>query len=483
MRAGIAAGHPATAEVGLRMLARGGSAADAGVAALLATCVTESILTGIGGGGFVTYFDASTATVTCLDFFCAVPGLDGDTRPEPMLPVEITFGEVPIDYLIGGASVAVPGVPAGAGEIHRRWGRLPWVDVVSPALMLAVSGVLLPAAQARSLVAVAPALLPGEGAGIYAPGGTLLRGGDLLHHPGLDSTLAMLAAHGPETFYTGEIAARTIAAVRDHGGCVGPADLAAYRVADVPVSRATFAGHTVHARTDLSATVRTLASLPANLAGMPRGERAVTLARAMSQPTLDRLGDTTNISAVDADGNACVITVTLGLGSGVWVPGLGLHLNSMLGEGELMSPNPVPGQRVGSNMCPLVVTDERSRLALAAGSAGATRIRSALIGTLIGIFVDGLETAAAICAPRLHVLAADSPGTPAVAHAEHGYPPEELDALASAGFAVNEWGERNHYFGGVSAVGQAGAGGDPRRGGVGLVIPKSGWIISAPNPS
>ncbi|GFJ89875.1 hypothetical protein Prum_035170 [Phytohabitans rumicis] len=76
--AGVAANHPATAEVGLRILAAGGSAADAAVAAVLATSTSESILTGIGGGGFATYYDASTQTVTCLDFFCSVPGLDGD---------------------------------------------------------------------------------------------------------------------------------------------------------------------------------------------------------------------------------------------------------------------------------------------------------------------------------------------------------------------------------------------------------------------
>src|SRR5262245_26221927 len=167
--AGIAAGHPATTEVGLRVLAAGGSAADAAVAAVLTCCVSESVLTGIGGGGFATYFEASTGTVTCLDFFCAVPGLDGDITPGPMLPIEVSVGGVPMQYEIGEASVGVPGVPAGCGEVHRRWGRLPWHRVVAPAISLARSGVVLPAPQARTLISVAPALLPGLGASIYAP--------------------------------------------------------------------------------------------------------------------------------------------------------------------------------------------------------------------------------------------------------------------------------------------------------------------------
>src|SRR5258708_35288122 len=87
--AGIAAGHPATTEVGLRVLDAGGSAADAAVAAMLASCVAESVLTGLGGGGFATYYDAATRTTTCLDFFCAVPGLDGDAVARAMTPIPV----------------------------------------------------------------------------------------------------------------------------------------------------------------------------------------------------------------------------------------------------------------------------------------------------------------------------------------------------------------------------------------------------------
>src|SRR5689334_11848947 len=227
--AGVAASHPATARAGLQVLRDGGTAADAAVAAVLACCVAETILTGIGGGGFATYFEAATGTVTCLDFFCAVPGLDGDATPGPMMPIEVVFGGVPMEYEIGGASVGIPGVPAGVGEVHRRWGELPWHRVVAPAVSLARSGVVLPAAQARTLISVAPAMVPGAGAGIYSPGGKLLEGGDLLFHPGLDVALAALADEGPDVFYTGWIGERMVETVRASGGAIGPADLAGYR--------------------------------------------------------------------------------------------------------------------------------------------------------------------------------------------------------------------------------------------------------------
>ncbi|GAA4687612.1 gamma-glutamyltransferase [Phytohabitans rumicis] len=460
--AGVAANHPATAEVGLRILAAGGSAADAAVAAVLATSTSESILTGIGGGGFATYYDASTQTVTCLDFFCSVPGLDGDIPPGPMVPIEVTFGGVPQTYSIGGASVGVPGVPAGCGEVHRRWGRLPWQRVVEPAVTLARSGVVLPAAHARTLVSVAPALLPGEGAEIYAPGGHLLLGGELLHHPGLDKALDGLAEEGPAVFYTGRYGQLLVDTVRAVGGVIGPADLAAYRVLELDVGHALLGGYHVYARHDLNGTIDTLAALPPDLGEMTRPARAVAVANALRTYGRQRLGDTTNISVVDREGDACVITTTLGIGAGVWLPGLGINLNSMLGEGELITPDLVAGRRMQSMMCPLVVVDDDGDLVAAAGSAGASRIRTALVDTLLGVLVDDLDMPSAIARPRFHVV--DN-----TVHAELGYPADELDALRDAGYEINQWPDMNHYFGGVSAVGRAGAAGDPRRGGVGAI--------------
>jgi gamma-glutamyltranspeptidase/glutathione hydrolase len=461
--AGVAAGHPATAEVGLRILAAGGSAADAAVAATLACCVAESVLTGLGGGGFATYYDAATRRVTCLDFFCCAPGLDGDRVAGPMRPIQVDLGGVPMSYSIGEASVAVPGVPAGAAAVHDRWGRLPWHTVVAPAIGLARCGVVLPAAQALTLTSVFPALIPGAGEEIYRPGGRLLGGGDLLYHPGLDEALTILAEQGPCAFYTGGIAELTVEVVRAGGGALGPADLAGYRVRELDVGRAPLRGYQVLARHDLNNLVATLAALPTGLTDLARPDRTRELANQLRDCGRPKLGDTTNISVVDADGNACVVTLSLGIGSGVWLPGLGLHLNSMLGEGELFTGPLVPGQRLSSMMCPLVVLDGDGRLVLAAGSAGASRIRTALMHLLVNALVDEVPVPDAIARPRFHVI-------DEVAHVEPGYPEEEVGALAGAGYRINRFGELSHFFGAVSAVGRAGAAGDPRRGGVGLLL-------------
>ncbi|GAA4921877.1 gamma-glutamyltransferase [Actinoplanes utahensis] len=458
--AGVAASHPATARTGLRVLQSGGTAADAAVAAVLACCVSETVYTGLGGGGFATFFEAATQEVTCLDFFVAVPGLDDDRKPSPMVAVDVFFGGLPQIYSIGGASVAVPGVPAGLGEVHRRWGKLPWPDVVAPAAGLARTGVLLPDAHARTLESCAPALAYGDGAALYQPGGRLLQGDELLFLPGLATAMDALAVDGPEIFYTGEYGKLLVETVRAAGGTIGPADLASYRVESVGVAHATFAGHQVHARHDLNRTIDTIAALPSDLS---RPSRAPAVATALINRGQQRLGDTTNVSVVDAEGNACVITTTLGLGAGVWLPGLGVNLNSMLGEGELLTDELAPGRRMSSYMCPLVVTAPDGGLAVAAGSAGASRIRTALVDTLLGVLVDGLSVPEAIARPRFHVVGD-------TVHAEAGCPPGELAELAAAGWQIVEWPDIDHYFGGVTAVGRAGAAGDPRRGGVGLLL-------------
>jgi len=464
VRAGVAAGHPATAQVGIDMLDAGGTAADAAVAAVLASCVAESLLTGIAGGGFATYYDAASQTVTCLDFFVTVPGLDPAVAAMPMTAVEVNFGAVPMQYAVGGASVAVPGVPAGCGEVHARWGRLPWRSVVTPAVRLARRGVPLPEAQARTLTSLAPVMLQGDGAAVYAPDGRLLRGGDLLYHPGMDEAMALLAERGPQVFYTGEIGSVMVEAVRKAGGALSHTDLAAYQVLEISATSADLDGYRVHGRPDLNRTIATIEALPP-LSGLTRDKRSVRIADALrdtgpQRPGPQRRGETTNICVVDPAGNACVVTTTLGVGAGVWLPGLGVHLNSMLGEGELLSAESGPGQRMSSMMCPLVVT-EGDTLALAAGAAGASRIRTALLHTLVGVLLDDLDPETAIARPRFHVLNG-------VVHAEPGVPDSELSALETAGYPIQRWDTMNHYFGGASAVGRAGAGGDPRRGGVGL---------------
>ena len=187
-----------------------------------------------------------------------------------------------------------------------------------------------------------------------------------------------------------------------------------------------------------------------------------------------RLGSTTHVSVMDADGAVATVTCSNGSSSGIVVPGTGMHLNNMMGEEDL---NPggfhghPPGARVPSMMAPTVVLrDGRPEIAL--GSAGSNRIRSAIVQTIAAVVDGGMAAQEAVDSPRVHV---EGP----LVDAEPGVDDAALEALAARDWQVKRWHERNLYFGGVQAVvrdsdGRISAGGDPRRGGVAVAWSTSG---------
>jgi gamma-glutamyltranspeptidase/glutathione hydrolase len=446
----VAAGHPATAAAGVEILEEGGSAVDAAVAACLASCVAETVMTGLLGGGFAIVLDAASGRVANLDFFVSVPSGSGGAMEELAVP----FGEELVHYAIGAASCAVPGVPAGLDELWRRHGRLPWARLVEPALRLAREGVALPPAHAACLQMLKSVMTMREGARIYAPGGRLLEPGETLVQPGLVAALELLAEEGAGAVYSGSIAAALLALIEERGGVVTRSDLQDYRAAWSEPVEARLAGHRFLTRGGLSGLPETLARLP-RLAPLRPYERVTALVDALDGGGPD--GHTTNLVAVDAEGGACVLTTSLGLGSGDWLPGLDLHLNSMLGESDLIQAELVPGARMGSMMAPSLALDEDG-LALAIGAAGGTRLRTALVGVAAGILDEGLEPQAAVDRARVHPAGA-------LVNAEAGADEAALAELEARGRPVRRWTGRHHYFGGVSAVGRHGAAADPRRSG------------------
>ena len=461
MRAAVAARHPATVEAGFELLAEGGSAADAAVAACLASCVAETVMTGLLGGGHAIYYDTKAGLARNLDCFVAVPGLDAVAGERArLLELEVPFGTELVHYAVGIASCGVPGLPAGLGALHRAHGRLPWTRLVDPALRLAREGVEFPAQHAACLAMLAPVMTMNEGARIYSPGGELLGAGARLEQPGLVRVLELLADEGPASVYDGSLAQALLALMEERGGLVTASDLARYEARWTRPAEVGYAGTRVFTRAGLAPLGPVLSAVP-RLQGLSASERAVALARALDAP--DHTGDTTNLAVVDADGDVCVLTTSLGLGSGDFLSGLDLHLNSMLGETDLIRGPLEPGDRVGSMMSPAVALDAGG-LALAVGAAGGTRLRSALVQVLAGILDEGLSVAEAVGRPRLHPVAG-------LVHLEPGFADEAVAALEGAGFEVRAWPERHHYFGGVSAVTQAGAAGDPRRGGAGATLP------------
>jgi gamma-glutamyltranspeptidase/glutathione hydrolase len=459
MRAAVAAGHPATAQAGVEILRAGGNAADAAVGACLASCVAETVMTGLLGGGHAIYYDAAGGTVRNLDCFVAVPGLGAEPRETELLRLEVPFGVEIVHYAVGPASCGVPGVPAGLDTLWREHGRIGWAQVCAPALRLAHEGVAMPPAHVACLQMLEPVMTMDEGARIYAPHGRLLEPGDRLEQPGLVRALELVADEGARSVYRGTIADSLLALCDERRGLVTRDDLDTYEARWMEPVEVAYAGTRFLTRGGLSGVAPALERL-SQLRGLSETERVLALIDALEDAPAPGASHTTNLVTVDGDGNACVLTTSLGLGSGDWLPGLDLHLNSMLGEVDLLRGPLEPGARMESMMAPSVAL-AGDECVLAIGSAGGTRLRTALVGVAAGTLDEDLDPQVAVDRPRAHK------GGNTI-NAEPGVDEDALAELELRGNVVRRWPSAHHYFGGVSLVARSGAAADPRRSGAAL---------------
>jgi gamma-glutamyltranspeptidase/glutathione hydrolase len=479
----VAAGHPVSAEAGAAVLRAGGNAVDAAVAACLASWAAEPLLTGPGAGGYLLVAGAGQEP-TLLDFFVAAPS-HGERAP--LVPVEVSFGDARQVFHVGGASVGAYGTPAGLQHAVRHWGTLPLADLTAPAAALARAGVPLNAAQAYVFEILEPILLSTpQAAAQFAPAGRALAVGEAFRSPELAETLDRFGAEGAAPFHTGDVAAAAVDAVALGGGTLTAADLADYAPVTREPAGVVYRGRRVLTNPPPSAggalLALALARLDARAARVPSADDlvdAMLLAQDARTEAFDaglaeagfidrllsaQLGSTTHVSVLDADGRACAVTCTNGEGSGLVVPGTGIHLNNVMGEEDL-SPlgffSAPPGRRMPSMMAPTVVLGDDG-VELVVGSAGSNRIRSAILQTIVGVVDRGLDAGAAVGAPRLHV-------EQGVVYAEPGIDPGPI--ASARGFAPAPFRARNLFFGGVQAVrrdaatGALSGAGDPRRGG------------------
>lgn len=481
----VAAGHPVTAEAGAAVLRAGGNAVDAAIAASLASWAAEPLLTGPGAGGYMLVAGGGVEPAL-LDFFVAAPS--HGPRAE-LVPVDVSFGDANQFFHVGAASVGVYGCPAGLQAAADRWGSMPLAELTAPAAALARDGVPLNAIQAYIVEILSGILtLTPEVRSRFAPHGRLLEQGERFRCADLAETIERFGAEGAEPFYRGEIAAAAVEHVGRAGGTLSAGDLASYEAVFREPVRVDYRRHAVFTNPPPSAGGALIAvaldRLGARAGGAPPSAdelldvmgHAQTLRTAefdaqLGEPGfLERflaanLGSTTHISVLDAGGMACSLTCTNGEGSGLVVPGAGIHLNNIMGEEDL-SPQGFfaapAGRRMPSMMAPTVVLDEAGAVQIAIGSAGSNRIRSAILQAIVGVVDHGLDAQQAIDAPRLH-LEGD------VVYAEPGSLPAGWQP--AGGRSLSAFRGRNLFFGGVQAVchdpvsGTVSAGGDPRRGG------------------
>ena len=469
---GVSAGHPDAVDAGMTILEQGGTAADAAVAAAVASSVVEPFTSGLGGGGAVLVYEQGEQP-RAYDY--------RDVVPEGGIPASNT---------------GVPGFVAGMERLSEEHGTLAFGELLAPGIELAegatVSGLL-----AERLASDAGALPTGELGHLY-PGGAALSAGETMVQQELADTLRILATEGAEAFYEGELGQQLAAQVAG----LDDASLGAYQVqsstpasgpfgdlevvgaapalpgtslvqqlqlaetlglADLDPSSADF----VHA---LAASWRIafaqqqwelgdpdVVDVPVERLTDPDRNRAVAEANGLdlsSVPSIDPgapLGgtdpNTTHITAVDADGTMVSMTNTITnfWGSRNYAHGFFLndHLRRFdLGQGGVNEP--APGRRPVTWSLPAIVADDQGRPVLGLGSPGGPRIPNVLAAAIARWGLHDQPLDEVVAAPRFHVSGS-------TIEVESGYAGLRDDLLARGWGDVTEPPGRL-YFGSIQAL-------------------------------
>lgn len=224
----VVSAHPLASQVGVSMLAKGGNAVDAAVATTFALSVVEPFSAGIGGGGFLLMHSEKTGEIKALDFRERAPlkatknmYLDSQGKVRPNASIN------------GYLAVATPGTIAGMYEVQHRYGKLPWKEVIQPAIALAEKGYVIsdysvfptiPAFSLRKQTILRNRAMKD----IFFHDGDYYQPGERLIQHDLAETLKAIAVD-PKSFYTGKIAHTIAADMVKNGGLITLADLKAYK--------------------------------------------------------------------------------------------------------------------------------------------------------------------------------------------------------------------------------------------------------------
>ncbi|WP_211145756.1 gamma-glutamyltransferase family protein, partial [Mycobacterium interjectum] len=230
----VCTSQPLAAQAGLRMLAAGGSAVDAAIAAAITLTVVEPVSNGIGSDAFAIVWDGRR-----------LHGLNASGRsPTAWTPEYFGGNAVPA---LGWNSVTVPGAVSAWAELHAKFGKLTFEKLFEPAVSYGRNGFLVSPTVAEQWAAQVPLFKDQPGfAEAFLPGGRAPKPGELFRFPDHAATLERIAATNGEAFYRGDVAAKLEAHALANGGAVRADDLAAHRADWVGTIAAAYRGYTVH---------------------------------------------------------------------------------------------------------------------------------------------------------------------------------------------------------------------------------------------
>ena len=508
-RHAAATAHPLATRAAAGVLRAGGTAVDAAIAANAVLAVTQPDACGPGGDLFALVYTRGSGAIQA--YLAAGPAGSRADRQK----LRERFDRIPPRSAM---AVTVPGAVRGWELMHLRHGRMAWRDLFEPASEIADRGYPITRKVAESL-ALAETFADEALLAAFLPSGPP-KPGSLLQHPQLAATLRAIGKHGADWYYEGPFAKALAETLAASGGFVTVQDMSAFRAEEAIPLKATYRGRTVWVTPPPSQGVALLLELrilegfqPAadsyedprwlhlsveakrrafllrdrllsDPAATPRdwqallADETIQTARADIDETMSRLpsgailpGDTTFLCTVDAEGNACALVQSLymGVGSGVMVPGYGVHLQNRGCYFSLEDDHPnslAPGKRTAHTLMAALVT-ERDELVAALGTMGGDGQPQTLLQVLSRIYDFGEEIDEAVSAPRWLDGGLGPPGLQLEADLA-----QVAAELQARGHAVQVGARRMHAMGHAQAIvrrpdGLWRATADPRGDGIG----------------
>lgn len=496
----VVTNHPLASAAGAEMLAAGGNAVDAAIAALFTLTVVEPMMVGIFGGG-LSHIRLHDGTHVVLDGLSAAPRAATPDMYRPVSDRMPAYMEtVNRENTIGAKAVATPGTLRGWCDANRRFGRLSLADVMEPAIRHARRGFAVTPYLA-ACIAEAAADLAGdpEIARLYLPGGTPLAAGHRLVTGDYADTLASIAAEGPDALYGGALGRHISDHMARAGGLIGLDDLMAVRTIDRPPIHGSYRGFDIYGPPPPSAGGVHVAQMlnileHYDMAGLGFGSvesmhllgealkiafadrAAATADPAFVQVPVEQLmskayagerrgridtrrtaswapgvvssesANTTHVTVADAEGNIVASTQTINglFGARFIIPGTGIVPNNYM---ALFDPHPghalsiAPGKRVTTSMAPTIVFRD-GQPAFALGLPGGLRIFGSVMQALVNLIDHGMSLQEAVEAPRLWTQGE-------ALEVEEAVPAAQRDGLAARGWNVLPVA---HVGGGMTAI-------------------------------
>ncbi len=517
----VASENATATTIAMDVLVKGGSAVDAAIAGALAIGVVHPVSSGIGGGGFAVVWDAKKKEIVVLDF--------RETAPIGLVAEDLL--KRPPAEEKRGVMTGTPGEIAGLTEMHSRWGKMAFADLVRGPAEAAEKGFPVSAHMSRALKWSEKWVTSTPRYGLFAKAGAIVPAGEIVQNSALAATLRKIGAEGKKAFYEGTISADILATARAGGSRLSQRDLQGYQVVERKPLRVQWEGYEIatmpppsagglmmmetlnmHSKADLVAhgfgtgayahllaeTFRGAISDRIRRVGDPafikldveslasqtrmkarRAKISMTSTTPAEKIPVDESG-TTHIVTVDDEGNIASITSTVNnlFGSRLVTEG-GFVLNDELDDftnervsrqyGVQEGPNrPRGGARPVSSMTPTIVLKDGKPI-LALGGSGGTRIATGTTQVLLAHLAFGMPVQQAVSAPRI-----ETPPTGGLL-VDVAMGVETIQDLEKRGEVVDT---SKPNFSAVQAISIAvkpdgsrvvEAGADPRKGGVGAV--------------